>query len=69
MSVYQLGLVLMDMNNVPEGIRKGQHFFNSLYRRYPSIAESIRGTEHDPFYCDERLITCIQFVINNFVEI
>lgn len=35
--------------------RKGQTWFNSLSVLYPSVAESIRGTENDPFYNDEKI--------------
>jgi hypothetical protein len=32
--------------------RIGQAFFNILHINYPEIANSIRGTEYDPFHFD-----------------
>ena len=34
-------------------IRWGQHWFNTLFRVRPDIANTIRGTSLDPFYRDE----------------
>lgn len=35
-----------------DDIRWGQHWFNTLYRVRPDIANQIRGTRFDPFYRD-----------------
>jgi hypothetical protein len=35
--------------NVPH-IRQGQAMFNVLHKRYPKLAEEIRGTDLDPFH-------------------
>lgn len=35
--------------------RNGQALFNALVEVDPAFAEKIRGTEHDPFYKDERI--------------
>lgn len=32
--------------------RIGQAFFNILHVNYPEVADSIKGSEHDPFYLD-----------------
>jgi len=32
--------------------RVGQAFFNILYVNYPEVADSIRGSEYDPFHLD-----------------
>ena len=32
--------------------RIGQAFFNILYVNYPEVADSIRGSDYDPFYLD-----------------
>lgn len=34
----------------PPGLRIGQHAFNLLYNIRPNLANSIRGTDVDPFY-------------------
>ena len=36
-------------------LRQGQIAFNELYATEPDIANSIRGSEFDPFYDDEKL--------------
>lgn len=33
-----------------EGWRLGQSYFNVLYTYYPDKADSIRGTEYDPYH-------------------
>lgn len=36
-------------------IRHGQLAYNTLHDIKPELALAINGTEHDPFYMDERL--------------
>lgn len=36
-----------------KALRAGQMFFNMLAERRPDVADSIRGSEFDPFYQDE----------------
>jgi hypothetical protein len=37
------------------GLRAGQVAFNELYATDPATADSIRGSEFDPFYDDSKL--------------
>ena len=39
----------------PEELRRGQFAFNLMEDLQPEFAESIRGTELDPFYDDGKL--------------
>lgn len=41
-------------SNRPEQ-RNGQAMFNLLNTIAPDVAESVRGTENDPFYGDEKI--------------
>lgn len=60
----ELDELLTILNNTPlKGQRKGQAFFNLLYKFYPSVANSIRNTEYDPFYQDELLDKCINKIL------
>lgn len=43
------------VRNRPRYIRAGQQAFNALYCWKPDLADSIRGTDLDPFYNDARL--------------
>ena len=43
-----------------ENLRKGQSLFNAVYAIRPDIADSLRGTDKDCFYNDEK--------INDFME-
>ena len=36
-------------------IRVGQHYFNTLWKIRPDIANEIRGTMNDPFHNDKKL--------------
>lgn len=46
--------------------RWGQAMFNRLYEINPELAEEIKGTDKDPFYCqfvrDPKLLAFIEFV-------
>ena len=46
----------------PDTWRKGQALFNTLVEIYPEIAETVRGTENDPFHRDERINKFIEFI-------
>jgi hypothetical protein len=43
-------------------LRLGQRFFNYLGKVYPKIADEIRGTQIDPFYVDDRLPNCLNYI-------
>ncbi len=51
---------------IPEGWRVGQFFFNVLYDNRPDLAETVRGTELDPFHDDTRISGFLQFVESNW---
>ena len=40
-------------------LRLGQAFYNTLYEEYPEVADSIVGTDLDPFYDNNKLDKCI----------
>jgi len=42
--------------------RYGQAFFNALYELFPNIADSIRGSNIDPFYRDDNVEKCIKYL-------
>jgi hypothetical protein len=42
--------------------RKGQAFYNTLYKLDPGLAKGIRRTESDPFDHDERIPKAVEFV-------
>lgn len=46
--------------------RRGQFFFNFLYRHRPDIADKLHSTPLDPFYLDDRLDAAINFVRENW---
>lgn len=48
--------------------REGQAMFNMLFEKFPAIAETIRGTTFDPFYCDEKIQICYEFIYSMFVK-
>jgi hypothetical protein len=48
-------------------LRLGQCIFNILYEKYPLVADSIRGTEYDPFY-KEITIKFASKIENHIVE-
>ena len=43
-------------------MRSGQSFFNALHTLYPDVANEIRTTDNDPFYINERIGKCIDFI-------
>lgn len=36
-------------------LRAGQAFFNAIYQLHPNLADTIRGTELDPFHQDKKI--------------
>ena len=42
--------------------RKGQTYFNVLWDMYPELADSLRGTEYDPFYRDDVVDKFLKFI-------
>lgn len=55
-------LNLAHLDNKKFDLRYGQSFFNALCKLYPECAESIRGTDVDPFYNDSKLDECIKYI-------
>ena len=47
-------------------LRLGQVYFNELVNVAPNLAAKITGTEHDPFYSDEKIIEFVKYVQDNF---
>jgi hypothetical protein len=50
--------------------RYGQAMFNNLCEHKPILAEAVRGTEKDPFYCtspnDQRFDAFIAYIESNW---
>lgn len=44
-------------------LREGQAFFNALFILHPSVANIIRATEYDPFFDDEILQKCMNYIV------
>jgi len=42
--------------------RYGQTMFNVLDEEYPELANEIRGTANDPFYNNDRIEACINYI-------
>lgn len=42
--------------------RWGQSLFNALHKSHPKIADSIRGTEYDPFYLSDRSQSMLDYL-------
>lgn len=40
---------------IKSDLRTGQVMYNTLYNIQPLVAESIGGTENDPFFRDDRI--------------
>lgn len=38
-----------------KALRRGQALFNALYEQAPDLANTIRGTDLDPFYDDKKI--------------
>lgn len=53
---------LTHLENKKFDLRYGQAFFNALCKLYPECAETVRGTEYDPFYSDSKMEKCIEFI-------
>ena len=51
-----------DMQLKHEDYRWGQAFFNALYMLFPDVANSIRATDKDPFYNNDKVDKCIEFI-------
>jgi hypothetical protein len=43
-------------------LREGQCLFNTLYQLYPELADSLRGTEFDPFYNDKIIDKFLKYI-------
>ena len=52
-----------------EDERFGESLFNELANQHPRLANAIRGTQLDPFYCDDstdpRVLKCVEFIEEN----
>lgn len=42
--------------------RQGQALFNAMYKLFPEVSETVRGTLNDPFYNDTRIERCFEFI-------
>lgn len=63
MNLKEFSELLKSMSGYKDSrLRRGQFMFNTLYRRYPAIANRINGTEFDPFYVDERIPKFIAYL-------
>ena len=58
-SVINLTSKLMEKEKT---YRYGQAFFSALEDLYPEVANSIRGTDNDPYYIDYRMNDCIKHI-------
>lgn len=54
-------VVVMQVEN--PSLRQGQAFFNSLLDLHPDIAETIRGTEYDCFYNDDKVYDVLKILL------
>ena len=61
---HEIETILERSENRDKFLRKGQWLFNELYKMYPNFANSIRGTEFDPFYDDNRINKFINYISN-----
>jgi hypothetical protein len=43
------------VTKIKSELRRGQQMYNALYHINPKVAESVGGTELDPFYHDDRI--------------
>jgi len=43
-------------------LRKGQAFYNALETLYPDVAKVINGMDIDPFYIDQNIRKCIEYI-------
>jgi hypothetical protein len=50
------------------GQRKGQAYFNALYETDIELANSIRGTDIDPFYDDAKVAPFLNKITKNLLE-
>ena len=54
--------------NMSKDMRHGQLLFNLLHERFPDVANSIRGTSIDPFYRDENIKVCLNYILLKYVD-
>lgn len=50
------------------GIRKGQHFANTLCLHRPDLHVSMQTAGLDPFYNDELILAAVTYVKDNWLE-
>lgn len=46
--------------------RRGQGLYNLLHMARPELAKAIVDSEMDPFYQDERIDRCLDFLMKNW---
>jgi hypothetical protein len=61
-------ILRMKAEDTQGNIRKGQRLFNSLFEVDPTMANSIRGTNIDPFHDDSKIDDFIGFVIAQWMH-
>lgn len=64
-----LANMMHEASKIPDDQRAGQHAFNVVYEKYPSIANKARATDLDPFYKDDRLPRFWMFVSSQLVQL
>lgn len=65
LEIVRKAVVYMD----DHGQRPGQSYFNAIQEILPSLANQIRATDLDPYYHDERLGSCLAFILNNMEKV
>jgi len=68
-TLQEFGLMINNLNHKSDHIRVGQHLFNYVARFFPTIGESYRGQELDPFYDDDNVLPLLQDLLQNHVEL
>tara|TARA_R110000824_G_scaffold45101_1_gene130671 strand:- start:901 stop:1110 length:210 start_codon:yes stop_codon:yes gene_type:complete len=69
MTLQEFGLMINNLNHKSDYIRVGQHLFNYLAMFFPTIGESYRGQELDPFYDDDNVLPFLQDLLENHVSL
>jgi len=44
--------------------RTGQSLFNNLITLYPECDKTVRGSNCDPFYDDDKILACLKAVVS-----
>lgn len=52
-----------------ESVRKGQHFFTTLESICPIAAEKLVASIYDPYYRDDKITPCCEFLNMEFQDV